>query len=149
MEGTCRDSSGVLPGIVQNNVNVVSIPYGFRTDSEGYHVTGGGHYGFCDGQCPPPDDVEKCVVVSGPGQGSHCVFPFIFAGTTYTSCAEWAYGGDYEGQYWCSTKYYRCFTISILISSVIGLTVMGIMSILEDTMDSVMAPVLHWISVSL
>jgi len=36
--------------------------------------------------------------------GSACIFPFTFNGVTYVSCAEWVYGGEFQGQKWCSTK---------------------------------------------
>merc|ERR1711910_162687 len=42
--------------------------------------------------------------VSGPAAGSACVFPFTYGGVTHQSCAEWVYGGEHQGKYWCSTK---------------------------------------------
>merc|ERR1711999_44223 len=47
---------------------------------------------------------SSCLTVSGPDTGSACIFPFTFNGVTYVSCAEWVYGGDNQGQKWCSTK---------------------------------------------
>merc|ERR1712154_246253 len=41
---------------------------------------------------------------SGPAAGKPCVFPFTFAGTEHTSCAEWEFGGAAQGEFWCSTK---------------------------------------------
>ena len=46
-----------------------------------------------------------CSAVSGPAAGSACVFPFTYGGVTHQSCAEWVYGGEHQGKYWCSTKY--------------------------------------------
>jgi hypothetical protein len=48
---------------------------------------------------PPPSD--ECRTVAGPSTGSECVFPFRFAGTTYTECT-YTYSDD--GRPWCSTK---------------------------------------------
>merc|ERR1712107_558288 len=45
-----------------------------------------------------------CSAVSGPATGSACVFPFTYGGVTHQSCAEWIYGGEHQGKYWCSTK---------------------------------------------
>merc|ERR1711971_435427 len=45
-----------------------------------------------------------CSAVSGPAAGSACVFPFTYGGVTHQSCAEWVYGGEHQGKYWCSTK---------------------------------------------
>jgi len=45
-----------------------------------------------------------CTTNAGPAAGSACVFPFTFSGTTYVSCAEWIYGGEHQGDKWCSTK---------------------------------------------
>merc|ERR1711936_1329863 len=45
-----------------------------------------------------------CSAVSGPAAGSACVFPFTYGGVTHQSCAEWIYGGEHQGKYWCSTK---------------------------------------------
>jgi len=47
---------------------------------------------------------SSCTTIGGPALGAQCVFPFTFAGTTYTSCAAWIYGGQPEGTTWCSTK---------------------------------------------
>jgi len=46
----------------------------------------------------------SCSTVSGPATGQACVFPFTYAGTTFTTCAEWIYGGVNQGKFWCSTK---------------------------------------------
>ena len=69
------------------------------TTDDGDHLAGGGHYGQC------PDNCRECQVVSGPAEGGYCVFPFTWGNITYTQCAEWTYGGDMQGEYWCSTKY--------------------------------------------
>jgi len=53
---------------------------------------------------PATAPAEGCTTVSGPAQGSPCVFPFTFAGVTHQSCADWIYGGQPEGSTWCSTK---------------------------------------------
>merc|ERR1711971_913202 len=45
-----------------------------------------------------------CSAVSGPAAGSACIFPFTYGGVTHQSCAEWVYGGEHQGKYWCSTK---------------------------------------------
>ena len=68
------------------------------TTSDGTHISEQGHYGLC------PDTCGSCVAVSGPAQGSLCVFPFTWSGTTWSECAEWTYGGNNQGQFWCSTK---------------------------------------------
>jgi len=47
---------------------------------------------------------NTCLTVSGPDTGSACIFPFTFNSVTYVSCAEWVYGGEFQGQKWCSTK---------------------------------------------
>merc|ERR1711945_5011 len=47
---------------------------------------------------------SSCLTVNGPDTGSACIFPFTFNGVTYVSCAEWVYGGEFQGQKWCSTK---------------------------------------------
>merc|ERR1711983_386761 len=47
---------------------------------------------------------SACLTVSGPDTGSACIFPFTFNGVRYVSCAEWVYGGENQGQKWCSTK---------------------------------------------
>merc|ERR1711902_296301 len=47
---------------------------------------------------------STCLTVNGPDTGSACIFPFTFNGVTYVSCAEWVYGGENQGQKWCSTK---------------------------------------------
>ena len=70
------------------------------TTEDGTHVAEQDNYGQC------PDNCGTCPVVSGPAQGRFCVFPFTYGGTTYRECAEWSYGGDRQGQYWCSTRYY-------------------------------------------
>ena len=46
---------------------------------------------------------SRCTTVSGPAAGKQCVFPFKFQGVTYSGCAEWEYGGEHQGQAWCST----------------------------------------------
>ena len=74
----------------------------YRTDNSSNHM-GIGNYGFCSDDCPT---VEKqlCLTVSGPASGSQCVFPFIFGDQTFTACAEWIFGGENQGRFWCSTK---------------------------------------------
>merc|ERR1712117_58483 len=47
---------------------------------------------------------STCSVSSGPAAGQACVFPFTYGGVTHQSCAEWIYGGEHQGKYWCSTK---------------------------------------------
>lgn len=32
------------------------------------------------------------------------MFPFTYGGVTHHTCADWIYGGVYEGSTWCSTK---------------------------------------------
>merc|ERR1712110_1340619 len=46
---------------------------------------------------------SQCTTVAGPAAGKQCVFPFKFQGVTYSGCAEWEYGGEHQGQTWCST----------------------------------------------
>ena len=41
---------------------------------------------------------DSCRTVSGPDTGSHCMFPFIWGGATYTSCVQ---SGDGA---WCDTR---------------------------------------------
>merc|ERR1739842_73315 len=50
------------------------------------------------------DITRSCTTTSGPAAGKPCVFPFTFAGTEHTSCAEWEFGGLQQGEFWCSTK---------------------------------------------
>merc|ERR1712183_530586 len=50
------------------------------------------------------DIKRSCTTTSGPAAGKPCVFPFTFAGTEHTSCAEWEFGGVAQGEFWCSTK---------------------------------------------
>lgn len=69
------------------------------TTADGTHVSDQGNYGQC------PDTCGTCVAVSGPAQGRLCVFPFSWAGTTWSECADWSYGGAHQGEFWCSTKY--------------------------------------------
>ena len=69
------------------------------TTEDGHHIAEQGNYGQCQ------EDCRECAVVSGPAEGSYCVFPFTWGNTSYTECAEWTYGGDMQGQFWCSTRY--------------------------------------------
>ena len=46
----------------------------------------------------------SCSTVSGPAQGASCIFPFTYGGETHSTCAEWVYGGEHQGKFWCSTK---------------------------------------------
>ena len=41
-----------------------------------------------------------------PDQGTEddCRFPFTFRGVTYSSCADWTFGGQPAGTRWCSTR---------------------------------------------
>ena len=61
---------------------------------------------------------STCLTVNGPDTGSPCIFPFTFNSVTYVSCAEWVYGGEFQGQKWCSTKVLGlkipCITITYL-----------------------------------
>ena len=44
------------------------------------------------------------MTVAGEDEGSPCIFPFRYEGETYIRCADWAWGGDYHGEEWCSTQ---------------------------------------------
>ena len=81
---------------------ILKIFFLIRTDTNGNHISNQGNYGFC-----PQTEVcgaDICMVVAGPAKCSLCVFPFTWNGMTYNECTEWTYGGDNQGQLWCSTK---------------------------------------------
>ena len=67
------------------------------TDSSGAHISDIGAWGEC------PDTCDTCSAVSGPGAGAACVFPFTWNSVTHDTCAPWEWGGEGEGQLWCST----------------------------------------------
>jgi len=46
----------------------------------------------------------SCSTVSGPATGAYCIFPFTYGEEIHTTCAEWVYGGEEQGKFWCSTK---------------------------------------------
>merc|ERR1712080_62796 len=69
----------------------------------------GGQICVCSGSGSPvctscTSTPSSCVTDSGPAVGAACVFPFTWAGETYTSCTPWIYGGTFQGRNWCSTK---------------------------------------------
>ena len=69
---------------------------------DGTHVTGAQAYGECPEPC-----TGSCSASTGPAAGQPCVFPFVWQGHVYDSCQPWVWGGEGEGQLWCSTKVRR------------------------------------------
>ena len=55
-------------------------------------------------RAPPTAPPSRCRAASGPAAGKECVFPFRYAGWTYSSCAEWTWQGRDQGRLWCSTR---------------------------------------------
>ena len=53
---------------------------------------------------PPSQTGGRCRAASGPAAGKDCVFPFSYAGRTFSSCAEWNWQGRDRGRLWCSTR---------------------------------------------
>merc|ERR1712110_516445 len=39
------------------------------------------------------EEEARCLTVSGPRAGTHCIFPFVYSGKVYNQCAEWVHGG--------------------------------------------------------
>jgi len=50
------------------------------------------------------NNASQCKTISGPSVGKACVFPFSWAGKTYTACTPWIWGGSNQGNLWCSTR---------------------------------------------
>merc|ERR1712107_903304 len=89
-----------------------------KTDIHGEHIEG--NEGSCPSTCAgysgcpgctststtttTSSSSSSCLTVSGPDTGSQCIFPFTFNSVTYVSCADWVYGGEFQGEKWCSTK---------------------------------------------
>jgi len=71
-----------------------------KVDGQGEHVSGGGHYGFCDSGCPKHKSTTGSTGGSSGGStgsqskacksenGRDCVFPFKYKGTTYNQCTK-------------------------------------------------------------
>merc|ERR1712025_758298 len=79
---TCTNSGGFAPWCYT------------QVDSQGNGVQG--QYGDCgsDAAC-----TSECVTTGGPSTGAACVFPFVYAGSTYTSCTT-----DGGHPAWCYTQ---------------------------------------------
>ena len=85
-------------------VSLVNVLHSYlsRTDSNSNHM-GVGNYGICSDDCLTVEN-PPCFTVSGPANGSQCVFPFILGDQNFTACAEWNFGGENQGRMFCSTK---------------------------------------------
>merc|ERR1719504_606037 len=85
-----------------------------QTDGNDDHVSGVGAWGYCDASCPYQETTtgsgsgpttgsgsgSSCSAVSGPAEGSACVFPFTYMDVTHFGCTTI----DGDSTPWCSTQ---------------------------------------------